>query len=221
MSIKKSDIKIQLNDKKASAYLASPQNGGPGVLVLHAWWGLNPFFKQVCDQLAEQGFTALAPDLYQGRIAKTIDEAKALMEKRDSELMAHTVTAAKDHLVSLRAGKPVGVLGFSMGASWSIVVACDEPDVSAAVLFYGSEGADFNQMSAKILGHYGELDEWEPLDGVRQMETDMKAAGLDVTIHIYPKVGHWFAEQDRPEYDSTAAQLAWQRTYEFLKKNID
>ncbi len=221
MSIKKSDIKIQLNDKKASAYLASPQNGGPGVLVLHAWWGLKPFFKQVCDQLAEQGFTALAPDLYQGRIAKTIDEAKALMEKRDSELMAETVKAAKDHLVSLRAGKPVGVLGFSMGASWSIVVASDEPDVSAAVLFYGSEGADFYQMSAKILGHYGELDEWEPLDGVRQMETDMKAAGLDVTIHIYPKVGHWFAEQDRPEYDSTAAQLAWQRTYEFLKKNID
>ncbi len=74
-------------------------------MVLHAWWGLKPFFKQVCDQLAAQGFTALAPDLYQDRIATTIDEAKALMEQRDSELMGDIVKAAKDHLVSLRAGQ--------------------------------------------------------------------------------------------------------------------
>src|SRR5258705_12401486 len=126
MSIKKSDIKIQFNDKKASAYLASSQNGGPGVLVLHAWWGLKPFFKQVCDQLAEQGFTALAPDLYQGRIAQTVKEAKALLDQRDDELMGDTVKAAKNYLVSLNTVKPIGVLGFSMGASWALQVAANE-----------------------------------------------------------------------------------------------
>jgi len=110
MSIQTSDIQLKVNDKTANAYLALPENGGPGVLVLHAWWGLKPFFKQVCDQLAKQGFTALAPDLYQNRIATTIDEAKALMEQRDSELMGDIVKAAKDHLVSLRAGKPIGVM---------------------------------------------------------------------------------------------------------------
>ena len=220
MSIQTSNIQLKINDKTANAYLAAPQNGGPGILVLHAWWGLKPFFKQVCDRLAKQGFTALVPDLYQNRIAKTIDEAKTLMEQRDSKLMGDIVKAAKDHLASLRVGKPIGVLGFSMGASWSLVVAANEPDVSAAVLFYGSEGVDFSKVKAKILGHYAEVDEWDPLDEVRKMEADMKAAGLEVTLHTYPKAAHWFVEEDRPEYDSASALLAWSRTYEFLRKNL-
>jgi carboxymethylenebutenolidase len=220
MSIKKSDIQLIVNDKIANAYLAAPEKGGPGVLVLHAWWGLKPFFKQVCDQLAEQGFTALAPDLYQGRIGTTIDEAKELLEKRDSQLMGDIVKAAKDHLVSLRTGKPIGALGFSMGASWAWDVATNETDVSAVVLFYSLVGPDFSQVNAKVLGHYAEDDEWEPLDEVKAMEKEMKAAGLDATLHFYPKAAHWFVEQDRPEYDAKSAQLAWSRTFEFLKKNI-
>jgi carboxymethylenebutenolidase len=221
MSIQTSDIQLKVNGKIADAYLASPENGGPGILVLHAWWGLKPFFKQVCGQLAKQGFTVLAPDLYQGRIASTIDEAKALREENyDYELIGNIVKAAKDHLTSLRAGKPIGVLGFSMGAAWSLVVAETNPDVSAAVLFYGAGEADFSKVKAQILGHYAEVDEWEPLEYVRVMEADMKAAGLEVTLHLYPKAGHWFVEEDRPEYDSASALLAWSRTYEFLRKNL-
>jgi carboxymethylenebutenolidase len=220
MSIQTSNIQLKVNDKVTHAYLAAPQNGGPGVLVLHAWWGLKPFFKQVCDQLAKQGFSALAPDLYQGRIAATIDEAKALIEERDSELMGDIVKAAKDHLTSLCGGKTIAVMGFSMGAAWSLAVAENEPDVSAAVLFYGAGEADFSKVKAKILGHFAEVDEWEPLEYVRMMEDGMKAAGVDVTLHLYPKAAHWFVEEDRPEYDSTSALLAWSRTYEFLRKNL-
>ena len=188
---------------------------------MHAWWGLKPFFKQVCDQLAKQGFTTLAPDLYQGRIATTIDEAKALREEHyDSELMGNIVKAAKDHLAALHPGQPIAVLGFSMGAVWSLMVAENNPDVSAAVLFYGAGEADFSKVKANILGHYAEVDEWEPLEYVHTMEADMKSAGLDVTLHIYPKAGHWFVEEDRPEYDSASALLAWSRTYEFLRKNL-
>ena len=220
MSIQTSDIQLKVKNKIANAYLAIPENGGPGVLVLHAWWGLKPFFKQVCDQLAKQGFTVLAPDLYQGQIATTIDEAKALIEQRDSELMADIVKAATAHLTSLRAGKPIGVLGFSMGAAWSLMVAENVPDVSAAVLFYGAGEADFSRVKAKVLGHFAEVDEWEPIEYVRAMEAGMKSAGVDVTLHIYPKAGHWFVEEDRPEYDSASALLAWSRTYEFLRKNL-
>jgi len=223
MSIQKSEIKLDVNGKSANAYLASPANGGPGVLVLHAWWGLKPFFKQLCDRLAEQGFVALAPDLYQGRVANTIDEAQAfqaLFEQHDSELMSATVKSAKNFLSNLCAGKPIGVMGFSMGAAWSLVVAANEPNVSAAVLFYGSYAPDFNQMKAKVLGHYAEVDEWEPLDDVKVMEQSMRDANVDATLHFYPKVGHWFVESDRPEYDSSAASLAWDRTFEFLKKNL-
>ena len=220
MSIQKSTLTLDVNGKTASAYLAGPENGGPGVLVLHAWWGLKPYFKQVCDRLAEQGFTALAPDLYQGRIANTIDEARALLEQRNSELMGDTVKAAKDYLASFNAGKPIGAVGFSMGASWALVVASNERDVSAVVLFYGSGGVDFKLVKAKVLGHYAEVDEWEPLEEIKAMENDIKAAGVDATFHFYPKVGHWFVEADVPEYDSEAATLAWERTFAFLKKNL-
>lgn len=142
------------------------------------------------------------------------------MEQRDSEFMGNTVKAAKDYLTSLRAGKPIGVTGFSMGASWTLVLAANEPDIAAAVLYYGSGGVDFSQIKACILGHYAEEDEWEPLDEVKMMEADMQAAGVNATFHIYPKVGHWFVEEDRPEYDSEAAHLAWERTVEFLKANL-
>jgi len=220
MSIQKTEIKLDVNGKSANAYLASPAIGGPGVLVLHAWWGLKPFFKEICDQLAEQGFTALVPDLYQGRIAHTIDEAKALLEQRDSEFMGEAVKAAKNHLSALCADQPLGAIGFSMGAAWALVVAANEPDVAAVVLFYGVEGAEFSKIKAKVLGHYAEADEWEPLDGVQWMEQEMKKAGLNVTLHFYPKAGHWFVESDRPEYDSAAAELAWDRTFKFLKETL-
>jgi carboxymethylenebutenolidase len=218
MDIQKSEIQLEVNGKVANAYLAN--GGGPGVLVLHAWWGLKPFFKQVCDQLAVRGYTALAPDLYQGDIAKTIDEAKVFHAKHENDFMGEIVKVAKEHLVSLRPGKPIGVIGFSMGAAWSMIVAADEPNVSAVVLFYGAYAPAFKQMPAKVLGHFAEVDEWEPLDGVRAVEKDLASAGVDAAFHIYPGAGHWFVESDRPEYDSAAASLAWERTFEFLKNNL-
>ncbi|HET9223733.1 MAG TPA: dienelactone hydrolase family protein, partial [Roseiflexaceae bacterium] len=93
-------------------------------------------------------------------------------------------------------------------------------DIAAAVLFYGVSDADFGAARTAYLGHFAEEDEWEPLDGVRQMESDMRAAGRDVTINIYPGVKHWFVEADRPEYNPEAAELAWQRTLDFLNKQL-
>ena len=123
MPIKTSEIVLTVNDKKAKAYLADGR--GPGVLLLHAWWGLKPFFKQTCDRIAAQGFTVLAPDLRDGQIAKTIDEAKALMEKSDGDFIGATVFSAKDYLQSLTKGK-IGLIGFSMGAAWALIVASTE-----------------------------------------------------------------------------------------------
>ncbi|HEX2698163.1 MAG TPA: dienelactone hydrolase family protein [Anaerolineales bacterium] len=222
MPIQKSETKFDVNGKSVKAYLASPSNGGPGILVLPAWWGLKPFFKQVCDQLAEHGYTALAPDYYNGRVGVTIDETQALQQEAESDLdaMGALIKAAKDKLVSLRPGKPVGIVGFSMGTDWALITAAKEQDVAATVLFYGGWSLDFSKMKAKVLEHYAETDEWFPLDKAREMEKDMQAAGVDVTFHVYPGVAHWFVEEDRPEYNPAAAKLAWERTYEFLKKNL-
>lgn len=222
LSIKKSEIKLEVNGKLLKAYLASPSSGGPGVLVLPSWWGLKPFFKQVCDQLAEHGYTALAPDYYAGRTGTTIDETKALQEEaeRDMDAMGAMIKAAKDHLVSLRPGKPIGIVGFSMGTDWAVITAAKEPDVAATVLFYGGWSTDFSKMKSKVLEHYAETDEWFPFDRVQEMEKNMKAAGVEVTLHFYPGAAHWFVESDRPEYDSAAAKLAWDRTFDFLKKDV-
>jgi carboxymethylenebutenolidase len=218
MTIQKSEIKLGTNDSTAGAYLAAPAEGGPGVLLLHAWWGLKPFFKQVCDQLAEQGFTVLAPDYYQGHIATTIEEADALREQIDQDRAGEIIKAAHAYLIAR--GQPIGVIGFSMGASWAVAVAAKAPDVAAVVQFYGAGMADFTNFNAKVLGHFSDVDEWEPLEWVNKMEAEMKSAGVDVTIHLYPGVAHWFVESDRPEYDASAAQLAWERTVAFLKENL-
>ena len=222
MSIGKSEIKLEANGKPLSAYLVSPSTGGPGVLVLPSWWGLKPFFKQVGDRLAQHGYTALAPDYYEGRIANTIDEARGLQEEAESDpdVMGARIKTAKDHLASLRKGEPIGILGFSMGTDWAVITAAHEPDVAATILFYGGWSTDFSKMSSKFLGHYAETDEWYPFDRAKDMEQNMKAAGVDVTLQMYPGTAHWFMEEDRPEYDPAAASLAWERTLEFLRQSL-
>ncbi len=210
-------------DRTGTGYLALPKQHGPGVLVLHAWWGLTPFFEELCERLASAGFVAFAPDLYQGRTAATIDEAEALLAQRDSDAMQAIAAGSLAYLRAHSAvhGDGVAALGFSMGAAWATALASDAPaDIQAVVLFYGTAEADFTQAQAAYLGHFGEDDEWEPLDGVRQFESDLRAANRAVTFHFYPGAQHWFFETNRPEYDAEAAELAWQRTIEFLQNQL-
>jgi carboxymethylenebutenolidase len=222
MSIQTSEIKLSGNGSPLNAYLASSSKGGPGVLVLPSWFGLKPYFKRVCDQLAEDGYTALGLDYYQGRVGNTVDEAKVLQEEAESDqdAMGALVAAAKDQLVSLRTGEPIGLMGFSMGTDWAVITAANEADVAATVLFYGGWSPDFSKMRSKVLGHYAETDEWFPFERAKEMEQAMKAAGVDVTLHFYPGTAHWFMEEDRPEYDPAAASLAWERTLDFLKQSL-
>ncbi len=220
MPIQTSEIKLDVNGNPVNAYLAAPDGGGSGVLVLHAWWGLKPFFKEVCDRLAEQGFIALAPDLRDGQIAGSIEEAKQLMENADGQLVGDTVMAAKDYLRNLTKNK-IGAVGFSMGGAWALVLASYKPEeIAAIVLFYGNEGVDYGKVTAKVMGHYSDNDEWEPNEYVENTFAEFKKAGVDATLHIYPGVGHWFVEEDRPEYDPAAAKLAWERTFEFLHASL-
>jgi carboxymethylenebutenolidase len=222
MSLQKSEIKLEANGKPLNAYLVSPSSGGPGVLVLPSWFGLKTYFKQVCDRLAEHGYTALALDYYQGRVASTVDEADKLSSEAESDLdaMGAMVKAAKDHLASLRRGKPVAIVGFSMGTDWAVITAANEPDVAAIVLFYGGWIGDFSNMKSRVLGHYAETDEYQSPQRTNSMVENLKAARVDVTIYNYPGTAHWFMEEDRPEYDPAAASLAWERTLEFLKQSL-
>jgi carboxymethylenebutenolidase len=216
------DVTFDVNGKPANGYLALPsQVDAPGVIVLHAWWGLNKIFKNLCDRLAAEGFVAFAPDLNQGRIAKTIDEAKEIMSSLDGQRKSEVAMAAVDFLRERPEVRkdPFSLIGFSMGAAWALVLASERPeDVRKAVLFYGAGEGDYQKMKADILGHFSDTDEWEDIDYVRSMEGDMRNAGLNTTFHIYPQLPHWFFEEDRPEFNPEAAELAWSRTLEFLRR---
>lgn len=216
------DITFDVEGKPANGYLASPdQPGAPGVIVLHAWWGLNEFFRNLCDRLANEGFVAFAPDLNDGRVAKTVDDAKQLMAELSSERKRAVASALVDFMRARPEvrSEPLTLIGFSMGAAWSLVLASEHPqDIGKVILFYGTDSAEFANIKAEILGHYSDADEWEPLDGIRAMETDMRSAGLNPNFQIYPNVSHWFFEDDRPEFDPQAAEVAWKRTLEFLRR---
>jgi carboxymethylenebutenolidase len=216
------EFTFDVADKSTNGYLALPsQPDAPGVIVLHAWWGLNPFFKRLCDRLAAEGFVAFAPDLNEGKVAKTIDEAKEIMSSLDDQRKYDVAMTALDFLRSRPEVRkePFSLIGFSMGAAWSLVLASERPeDFHKAVLFYGAGEGDFAKVKAEILGHYSDTDEWEDINYVRSMENDLRNAGVQTNFHIYPQMPHWFFEDDRPEFNSQAAELAWTRTLEFLRK---
>jgi len=216
------DLTFDVNGKPANGYLALPaQSDAPGVMVLHAWWGLNPIFKALCDRLAAEGFVAFAPNLNEGRVATTIDEAKEIMSALDGERKYRVAMAA---LESLRGRpevrkEPFSLIGFSMGAAWSLVVAGESPDdIRKIVMYYGAGEADYTKLKLDVLGHFAEHDEWEDEKYINAMKNDMQAAGLNVDFHFYPNTSHWFFEEDRPEFDPSAAALAWTRTLEFLRR---
>ena len=217
-------VEFGLDNTKAAGYLAVPTSGeGPGVLVLHAWWGLTPFFKGVCDRLAGEGFVALAPDLYGGTTAGTVEEAQTLMEASDSGRMHDIALGAVEYLRAHPAvtGDGLGAVGFSMGGAWALLLASERPEeIAAAAVYYGSGDADFSAARASYIGHFAMDDPWEPLEGVGRLEADMHAAGRDVVFHTYAGARHWFFEEDRPEHDPAAARLSWERTVAFLRERL-
>jgi carboxymethylenebutenolidase len=217
---------LQIAPTEQRAYVATPVQGtGPGVLVLHAWWGLTPDFTTVCDRLAEAGFVALAPSLYLGgATATTVPEAEALLTSQDeATVVAPIVLASTRQLRGLPevTSGPLGVIGFSMGAYWALHLAQARPDeFGAVVAVYGTNDGDFSTTKAAFLGHFAEEDEYEPLEGVQALEARIRDAGREGTFHIYPGTKHWFFEPSRPEYDPAAAGLVWQRTLAFLHERL-
>lgn len=220
-------IKYAVGEKEVGGYLAVPgRERGPGVMLCHAWWGLNGFFQQLADRLAQEGFVVLAPDLYEGRTAATIEEAEGLIYTLDYKEAIKHETAAADYLLSHPAveGDRLGAMGFSMGAAYATWLATLNPNVSAVVVFYGGveQEADYAiRTRAAFLGHFAEDDPYESSEEMRRLEAMLRAARRDVAFHIYPGTGHWFFESDRPDaYNAQAADLAWERTLDFLRVKL-
>src|SRR5579863_8144136 len=210
---------IQADGRTISAYLAVPESGsGPGVLVLHAWWGLTDVFKQVCDRLADAGFVALAPDLYHGKTTASVEEAESFVStlNQDEEGVRSDIAGAvqvlRQHTANGR--DKLAFVGFSMGGAYALDTSVNlAQEIGAVVIFYATyPGLDYSSAQAAYLCHFAEHDPFEPAESVAEMEQELQSAGRPVTAYTYPGTAHWFFEENRPEYNAAAARLAWERT---------
>ncbi len=134
-------IDIATDGSTTRGYLATPGAGaGPGVVVIQEWWGLVPHIQNVCDRFASQGFTALAPDLYDGVTADEPDEAGKMMMTMNLDAATRAMSDAVDWLTSSGRvrGSKVGCVGFCMGGGLALMLACARPDAVGPVApFYG------------------------------------------------------------------------------------
>ena len=215
-------IEFPSNGHKASGYLAAPAKGGPGLVVIQEWWGLNDNIKQIAEQLAEAGFVALAPDLYHGEVTSAPDEARRLAMQLNMAQAAKDMSGAVD-AVRARSSSTVGVVGFCLGGGLALALAALRPDAVAAVApFYGlprMAGLDWPSMAAAVQGHYGEQDTGIPLDEVHKLEATLKTAGKEVTFHLYP-AGHAFFNTGGRNHHPESAKLAWERAVGFFREKL-
>ena len=202
---------------------ANGRRDAPGVVVLHAWWGLNDDVVAFADRLAAAGFTVVAPDLFgDGQVATTIDDAERLSGAAEEATVDAIALAAVDSLTRrLAPTAPLAALGFSFGAVWAMWTPAERDRVAATVLYYGTTGGSvLTRSSVPVLGHFAENDPYETEEGVAELEETLRRAGRDVTIHRYPDTGHWFAEPSRDAYRPAAADLAFERTVTFLRQRL-
>lgn len=221
-------IRIQAAAGDTDTYLAParPTPGAP-VLLLHSWWGLNEAIRDLADRLAGDGFTVMAPDLFDGRVLTTIEDADAhatSIEQSDTHVgglnparILGRVGSTLDHLLAhpdVR-GDRAAIVALSFGGWYGSQVAAGRSDVAAFVSIYSDVYEPPG--GAAYLGHFAEDDEYvesEPLAGIGERLPEGSAA------HVYPGTRHWFTEADRPEYDAEATDLVYSRSVAFLRKQL-
>jgi carboxymethylenebutenolidase len=210
---------LTFGDETARAYLRVPDGARSGVVVLHAWWGLNDDVIAYSDRLVDAGFAVLAPDMFRGHVATTKEEAERLSQEGDAGIAADVAWAAIDRLAeALAPDAPIAVLGWSFGAAYAIWAPSVRERAKATVAYYGTYTDSFiSEASAPLLGHFAEVDPFTSEEEIRELEEAYGKADRDITTFRYPGTEHWFAEPSRPEYRADAADLAFERTVDWLR----
>ena len=217
--------------KSVNGYLAEPQAGSkaPAMVVIQEWWGLQDQIKGVADKLAKQGYRALVPDLYRGKVALEANEAKHLMEGLNfGDAAGQDIRGAVQYLKKSGSAK-VGVTGFCMGGALTVLSACNVPEMDAGVIWYGYpplQYVDASKIKAPLMGHWAIHDQAFAISGVDELEKKLRDAKVKFEFHRYD-AKHAFANEtadskklDMLRYNPTAAATAWERTMDFLGKNL-
>lgn len=198
-----------------SGYLVAPDgDAGRAVLVLGSWWGLTPGLQGICDRFADEGYVALAPDLVgDDRTTDDPETARRWLGERDPNIVADLVLSAAAILRSsdLTPDRPIGVVGFGMGASWGLWVASRAPEqVGALSFFYGTQRVDHLDLTASVQGHFAEHDDLVLDDDRVLLEAALLLDETRCEFFDYPGTSHGFFEPG-PSHDEAAAELAWSR----------
>ena len=221
-------VEFPSNGTTGQGYLATPASGrGPGLVVIQEWWGLVPHIKDVCDRLAGEGFVALAPDLYHGESTTEPDEAGKKMMAMNLEKAGKDMSGAVDYVAERSSGDGIGVIGFCMGGGLALLLATQRPDkIKAAAPFYGvipwpAAQPDWTKVKGAVQGHYAEKDDFANPESVRALEQQLKNAGCEVEMFIYPNTDHAFFNDTRPEvHDADASRQAWDRSLAFFRSHL-
>lgn len=221
-------VSYKSGDGTVNAILYTPQGKGPfpAIVVIHEWWGLNDWVKEEASKLADQGYVALAIDLYRGKVATTPDEAHEIMRGVPQDRATRDLLAASSYLRAQKNVDPkrVGSIGWCMGGGYSMDLALNDPKLKAAVINYGhlaTDEASLKKINAAILGIFGGQDRGIPVADVNKFESQLKALGKTVEIHIFPDAGHAFENpNNRQGYRAEDAAQAWKFTLDFLAKNL-
>ncbi|MBI3626015.1 MAG: dienelactone hydrolase family protein, partial [Candidatus Rokubacteria bacterium] len=218
-------IEFARNGRRVGGYLAKPQGAGPfpAVIVIQEWWGLNEHIKNVAERYAREGYVALAPDLYHGKVTADPNEAGKLMGALNREEAVKDLLGAVQHLKALKEvrGDRIGVTGFCMGGSYALLLPCRTKDIRAAAPYYGEipDEAALRNLACPILYVYGDADFWITKDEVKRLEASLKKLGKPGEVKIYPGAPHAFFNDTRKDvYRQKEAQDAWRRTLDFFSK---
>ena len=207
----------KMNPMSGLAYFISPEAPGPGVLLLHSWFGLNSFTKRLADRLADEGFTVLAPDLMAEALPADQAEAEAALAGRRSQL------PRLGHVVGRRSAcqakpRPSRWSALGMGGSLGLWASVRLPDlITGAVSIYGAQSMDFAASRSAYQIHLAENDPWLPEDDAIFMEATMRLEALKVEVYTYPGTSHGFFEEG-PSYDQAASEVVWDRMLAFLRR---
>jgi carboxymethylenebutenolidase len=227
-SAKTETVSYKSGNETVSGYLATPGTQGkhPAVIVIHEWWGLNGWVKEQAQKFADQGYVALAVDLYRGKTATSRDEAHELMRGLPDDRGMRDLQAAFAYLASrpdVKADR-IGSVGWCMGGGWSIKIAVQEPRLAACIVNYGplpTDAANIAKIKAPVLGNFGADDRGIPPDSVRAFDAAMKAAGKTTDMKIYDGAGHAFENPgNEGGYRPEAAKDAWGRMVAFFRAHL-
>jgi carboxymethylenebutenolidase len=220
-------ITFEVDGTPTNGYLARPEGGGngAGVVVIHEWWGLNEHTKDIARRWAAEGFTALAPDLYEGVVTKDPQEASRLMHALAPDRALAVLDASVERLAATEGvdADRIGTSGYCMGGSFTLLLACRNRHIKAAAPFYGDipSDEDLAQLTAPILFIGASKDGWITVEKMEGLRDALARLGKQGEVKIYEGADHAFFNDTRPEvYDAEAAADAWRRVTTFMREHL-